>query len=77
MTLIRSAVARFSCQFAGIIFAAVFSCSGLHADELNSVFLIGNSLTWDTVPSQLGPEVKWHVDCGKSLLILELTFARK
>ena len=67
MTLIRSAVARFSCQFSGIIFAAVFSCSGLHADELKSVFLIGNSLTWDTVPSQLGPEVKWHVDCGKSL----------
>ena len=33
----------------------------------NKVFLIGNSLTWDTVPSALDGEVRWHVDCGKSL----------
>ena len=33
----------------------------------NSVFLIGNSLTWDTVPSRLDGDVQWHVDCGKSL----------
>ncbi len=33
----------------------------------SSVFLIGNSLTWDTVPSKLDGDVKWHVDCGKSL----------
>ena len=31
------------------------------------VFLIGNSLTWDTVPSKLDGDVQWHVDCGKSL----------
>lgn len=31
------------------------------------VFLIGNSLTWDTVPSRLDGDVDWHVDCGKSL----------
>lgn len=37
------------------------------------VYLIGNSLTWDTVPESLpGPElpatnVRWHVDCGVSL----------
>lgn len=31
------------------------------------IYLIGNSLTWDTVPSQLGATVHWHVDCGKSL----------
>ncbi|MEM9479800.1 MAG: hypothetical protein AAGA58_09135 [Verrucomicrobiota bacterium] len=31
------------------------------------VFLIGNSLTWDTVPSRLDGPVRWHVDCGKSL----------
>ncbi len=30
-------------------------------------YLIGNSLTWDTVPSQLDGDVQWHVDCGKSL----------
>jgi hypothetical protein len=31
------------------------------------VFLIGNSLTWDTIPAKLDGEVQWHVDCGKSL----------
>lgn len=30
-------------------------------------YLIGNSLTWDTVPSKLDATVHWHVDCGKSL----------
>ncbi|MEO0448127.1 MAG: hypothetical protein AAF191_18835 [Verrucomicrobiota bacterium] len=32
-----------------------------------SLFLIGNSLTWDTVPSRLDGDPQWHVDCGKSL----------
>ena len=32
-----------------------------------SIYLIGNSLTWDTVPSLLDGDVQWHVDCGKSL----------
>ncbi len=31
------------------------------------IFLIGNSLTWDTIPSRLDGHVEWHVDCGKSL----------
>ncbi|MEW4487770.1 right-handed parallel beta-helix repeat-containing protein [Thalassoglobus sp. JC818] len=31
------------------------------------IYLIGNSLTWDTVPSRLAESVDWHVDCGKSL----------
>ncbi len=31
------------------------------------IYLIGNSLTWDTVPSKLDATVHWHVDCGKSL----------
>ncbi len=30
-------------------------------------FLIGNSLTWDTLPGLLDGDVQWHVDCGKSL----------
>ena len=43
------------------------------------IFLIGNSLTWDTVPSKLdgnaepntaGDFVQWHVDCGKSLVFI-------
>lgn len=32
-----------------------------------SYYLIGNSLTWDTVPSLLDGDVQWHVGCGKSL----------
>ena len=32
-----------------------------------STYLIGNSLTWDTVPSGLDGCVRWHVDCGKPL----------
>lgn len=35
--------------------------------ETRSFFLIGNSLTWDTVPSKLDGDVQWHVDCGKPL----------
>ncbi len=35
--------------------------------EQRSFFLIGNSLTWDTVPSKLDGDTQWHVDCGKSL----------
>ncbi len=31
------------------------------------VFLIGNSLTWDAMPSLLDGDVQWHVDCGRSL----------
>lgn len=30
-------------------------------------YLIGNSLTWDTVPSRLDGDVQWHVDCGVAL----------
>ena len=37
------------------------------ADKPQSYYLIGNSLTWDTVPSLLDGDVQWHVDCGKSL----------
>lgn len=33
----------------------------------NSVYLIGNSLTWDTAPPRLDGDVQWHVDCGVSL----------
>lgn len=30
-------------------------------------YLIGNSLTWDTVPQRLDGDVQWHVDCGVNL----------
>jgi hypothetical protein len=31
------------------------------------IYLIGNSLTWDTLPGLLDGDVQWHVDCGKNL----------
>ena len=37
------------------------------ASSKSRVYLIGNSLTWDTVPALLSGDVAWHVDCGKSL----------
>ena len=39
------------------------------ADEpaTSRCYLIGNSLTWDTVPSLLSGDVQWHVDCGVNL----------
>ena len=44
----------------------VLPCLAVTAGEGN-IFLLGNSLTWDTVPAKLDGEVQWHVDCGKSL----------
>ncbi len=37
----------------------------------SSYYLIGNSLTWDTLPSRLDGNVHWHVDCGKSLPFIQ------
>ena len=56
-------------RFATIALLTAFSfCGTAPADEsTKSYFLIGNSLTWDTVPSALDGDVQWHVDCGKSL----------
>jgi len=57
--------------FAILLIAALpFLGPGAFAEEPGegpSIFLIGNSLTWDTVPSLLEGDVQWHVDCGKSL----------
>ena len=30
-------------------------------------YLIGNSLTWDSVPARIDGDVQWHVDCGKPI----------
>ena len=44
-----------------------FSQDDTDAGKAASHFLIGNSLTWDTVPPKLDGDVQWHVGCGKSL----------
>ena len=46
---------------------SVGSLSAEEGSDGKSVYLIGNSLTWDTVPSALDGDVQWHVGCGKSL----------
>jgi hypothetical protein len=40
---------------------------GLAQEPAAARYLIGNSLTWDTVPGLLSGDVQWHVDCGVSL----------
>lgn len=50
-----------------LILALIFQSTDAIAAEPTSYFLIGNSLTWDTVPSKLDGDIQWHVDCGKSL----------
>lgn len=52
-------------HFAVILFA-LLQTTAARAD-LRDVFNIGNSLTWDTVPTLLDGDVDYHVDCGKSL----------
>jgi Right handed beta helix region len=47
--------------------ANVESSDNVVLQRLPRVFLIGNSLTWDTIPAALDGEVYWHVDCGKNL----------
>ncbi|MCA9142723.1 MAG: hypothetical protein H6823_19565 [Planctomycetaceae bacterium] len=55
-------------QLALLLLAATAAVHVAHADDpATSYYLIGNSLTWDTVPSKLDGDVQWHVDCGKSL----------
>jgi hypothetical protein len=53
---------------AGLLAIGFSSSATLQTDDkAKSYYLIGNSLTWDTVPSLLDGDVQWHVDCGKSL----------
>ncbi|WP_417851588.1 hypothetical protein [Thalassoglobus sp.] len=49
------------------ISAAENNPDGASKNSSTKIYLIGNSLTWDTVPSKLEGDVQWHVDCGKSL----------
>lgn len=49
------------------VIASAGSLDGNAAPKAPSYYLIGNSLTWDTVPPRLDGDVQWHVDCGKSL----------
>jgi hypothetical protein len=56
-----------------VLSLALVATVGAAADAPPTIYLIGNSLTWDTAPEALpGPDlpaanVRWHVDCGVSL----------
>lgn len=57
--------------FCFLILVLALHFENLHAQppaHSNNIYLIGNSLTWDTLPSLLlDRNVEWHVDCGKNL----------
>lgn len=50
-----------------LLLSALFAATSASAKEPARCYLIGNSLTWDTVPERLAGDVQWHVDCGTSL----------
>lgn len=50
-----------------LAFLSVPVASAQDKADQQRVYLVGNSLTWDTVPTKLDGYVKYHVDCGKSL----------
>lgn len=48
--------------------SSLLPADSLPADKLPlRIFMIGNSLTWDTLPGLLDGQVQWHIDCGKNL----------
>lgn len=52
----------------GLILAAALCVPAVAQDAVATrYYLIGNSLTWDTVPQRLSGDVQWHVDCGVNL----------
>jgi hypothetical protein len=54
--------------FIALILSAVMSATTIaQSPAAARYYLIGNSLTWDTVPSRLAGDVQWHVDCGVNL----------
>jgi hypothetical protein len=53
--------------FSWILVAATSGSVVAQAPPAARYYLIGNSLTWDTVPPRLSGDVQWHVDCGVNL----------
>ena len=53
----------------GFLLACVLACQPVLSQTATpaKIYLIGNSLTWDTLPGVLEGDVQWHVDCGKNL----------
>ncbi len=62
----RAIILWLACWFALSMSSVALSQSPETSPD-GGIYLIGNSLTWDTVPSRLDGVVQWHVDCGKNL----------
>ena len=67
MRRIVKAIHALTVLLTGSLLAAADPAVEKPPEKERSIFLIGNSLTWDTVPALLDGDVQWHVDCGKSL----------
>lgn len=50
-----------------LLIPLLLSTVGFAEEKPKSIYLIGNSLTWDTRPTLLDGDVQYHVGCGKSL----------
>lgn len=51
-----------------ILVASVFVlCGSIQAEENHKVFMIGNSLTWGSLPNELGLDVNYHVQTNNNL----------
>jgi hypothetical protein len=57
-------------RFCLTLLVLFMATEGIAQESSKKVYLIGNSLTWDTLPVLLGEGVEWHVDCGKNLQYL-------
>lgn len=65
--LVHTALLCVICVIAHFPAAADDNENHAQAIAAKSYYLVGNSLTWDTVPAALDGDTQWHVDCGKSL----------
>lgn len=50
-----------------VALVTLLNAPSLAQEPPSRFYVIGNSLTWDTVPSQLDGDTQWHVDCGVPL----------
>ena len=59
-----------------VLFCSLLVSFSHAVDPSPSYYLIGNSLTQDTLPQVLDGDVQWHIDCGKSLQFIHDTFEK-
>jgi hypothetical protein len=63
----RFLLSMLTCAF---VFCTIAQQSLAQSKIPTKIYLIGNSLTNDTVPTALDGNVQWHIDCGKNLVFI-------